>query len=131
MLPPMRRRLAPALAAAAAVAALAAGAAAAPSSAGLALPARSQPASDDPHHFTSGLGFRKTIVFFRRQLARRGVKAREIPAYGYRGVLVSRFLATPPRAWLAIHIYRLGGKTYIYVVPAPKAAAATAEGENP
>jgi hypothetical protein len=131
MLPAMRSRLAPALVAAAAVAALAAEATAAPSRAGLALPARSRPVAGDANHFTSGLGFRKTVVFFRRQLARRGLQAQEIPAYGYRGVLVSRFLAKPPRTWLAVHIYRLGGKTYVYVVPAPAASTSRSREGKP
>lgn len=102
-----------------AVVAAASVAAAAPTVAGVPLPRRSRTLDDSGLHFSSGRGFRKTVVHFRRHFRRRGVKVKEIPTYGYRGVIVARFLAEGPSPWAAVHVFRVGGKTHIYVVPAP------------
>jgi hypothetical protein len=66
---------------------------------------------------TSGQGFGQTVEFYKRFLKRAGVEHELVPVYRYRGVDVARFLVrqggTP---WLAIHVYRHGGRTMIYVV---------------
>lgn len=98
------------------------GTAAAGSIEGIPLPRRSRAADPGGHHVISGLGFRKTVVYYRKHFARRGIKVKEIPVYGYRDIVVSRFLAQGPSPWLAVHIFRLDGKTHIYVVPAPQRA---------
>ena len=89
---------------------------------GLPLPRRSRAVG--PNHYISAKTFRKTVVFFRRHLSKRGYQHKEIPATGYRGVVVSRFLAVGPSPWLAIHVFRVAGKTHIYVVPKPAEKAA-------
>ncbi len=82
---------------------------------GIALPRRSRQLA--PNHYVSGKTFRKTVVFFRKQLSRRGYQHKEIPIYGYRGVVVARFVTEGKSKWNAIHVFRLKGKTYVYVVP--------------
>jgi len=82
---------------------------------GIDLPRRSRQLAGN--HYVSSKTFRKTVVFFRKQLSKRGYRHREIPIYGYRGVLVSRFVAEGKSRWNAVHVFRIKGKTYIYVVP--------------
>ena len=83
--------------------------------AGIAIPRRSKQLADN--HYVSRRTFRKTVVFFRKQLSKRGYQHREIPIYGYRGVVIARFVAEGTSKWNAVHVFRLRGKTYIYVVP--------------
>lgn len=97
-------------------------ASAAPTAHGVPLPPRSRSLDDSGRHFSSGRGFRKTVVHFRRHFQRHGLKVKEIPAYGYRGVIVSRFIAEGPSPWLAVHVFRLDGKTHIFIVPTPPPA---------
>ena len=69
----------------------------------------------------SGRGLRETTDFLARELAGRGISARQIGPYRVRGVELTRFVSeTRSTPWLAIHAMRLGGKTMIFFVPRPK-----------
>jgi hypothetical protein len=69
----------------------------------------------------SGLGLRETTDFLARDLAARGIVARQIGPYRVRGVELTRFLSeTRSTSWLAVHVLRTGGKTLIFFVPRPK-----------
>jgi hypothetical protein len=70
----------------------------------------------------SGRGLRETTDFLARELAGRGIAARQIGPYRVRGVELTRFLSeTRSTPWLALHVLRTGGKTLIFFVPRPKA----------
>jgi hypothetical protein len=78
--------------------------------------------ADTQGAFVSGAGLRDTTDFFARQLAARGLTARQLGPYRVRGVELTRFLSeTASTPWLAIHVLRTGGKTLIFFVPRPKA----------
>lgn len=63
-------------------------------------------------------GLRDTTDVIAKDLARRGVIAKQIGPYRSRGVEVTRFISqTPSTSWLAIHVLRTGGKTLIFFVP--------------
>lgn len=83
---------------------------------GLPLPRGSRRVDDG--HYISRQTFRKTVVFYRKHFTARGIKHEEIPTYGYRGVIVSRFLARGPSPWLAVHVFKIKGTTHIVIVPA-------------
>ena len=67
----------------------------------------------------SSHGFRQTVRFYRKHFQRKGLQVRQVPTYAYRGVTVARFLAGPEERtpWLAVHVFRHVGRTYIRVVP--------------
>ena len=70
----------------------------------------------------SGRGLRETTDFLARELAGRGISARQIGPYRVRGAELTRFVSeTRSTPWLAIHALRTGGKTLIFFVPRPKA----------
>jgi hypothetical protein len=70
--------------------------------------------------YSSGRGFRRTVDFYQRFFTRRGVAHEQVPIYGYRGVVVARFVSRQAgSAWAAIHVFRHRGRTRIYVVPRP------------
>ncbi|HWO21277.1 MAG TPA: hypothetical protein VNO30_21055 [Kofleriaceae bacterium] len=69
----------------------------------------------------SGLGLRETTDFLARDLAARGISARQIGPYRVRGVELTRFLSeTKTTSWLAVHVLRTAGKTLIFFVLRPK-----------
>ena len=69
----------------------------------------------------SGRGLRETTDFLARQLAGRGIAARQVGPYRVRGAELTRFLSeTKSTPWLAIHVLRTAGKTLIFFVPRPK-----------
>jgi len=70
--------------------------------------------------YASGKGYRETVDHLRRWLARTGIAHRVIGPYRARGVDVTRFLSDDrATAWLAIHVYRQAGKTWISLVLRP------------
>ncbi len=95
-----------------------AGAAQGAESHGVDLPRGTRVVAEVDGLFRSGLGFRKTVRFYQRLLARRGTAHRELPVYRYRGTVLTRFLSRDPASpWLAIHVFLRRGVTHIYVVP--------------
>ena len=70
--------------------------------------------------YVSGRGFRDTYDHFARLLDKRGVAHRAVPPYRARGVDVGRFVSeVESTPWLAIHVYRVEGKTMIFLVKRP------------
>ncbi len=85
---------------------------------GVPLPRGSRALDDGGRLYSSSRGFRKTVRFYERFLARAGTDHQAIPVYSYRGTDVARFLCRQPTAaWSAIHVFRTRGVTQIYVVP--------------
>ncbi len=75
-------------------------------------------APGERHLFVSGRGFRATVEFYQRFLARRGLLHQAIPVYRYRGTEIARFLSRQPgTAWSAVHVYRDDARTWIFIVP--------------
>lgn len=65
----------------------------------------------------SSRGLRQTVRFYRKWFKRQGIDVREIPIYAYRRVTIARFLARNPRtSWLAVHVFRHQGRTFIRIV---------------
>jgi hypothetical protein len=80
---------------------------------------------------TSGRGFGQTVEFYKRFLKRAGVGHEAVPVYRYRGVDVARFLVRQGGTrWAAIHVYRHGGRTMIYVVPRDPLTAGSTQGKE-
>jgi len=76
----------------------------------------------------SALGFRATVDHFARAFAKNGVLVRRLGPYQVAGVDVVRFLALAPQPpWSAVHVYRVGGVTWVFVVAAPLDGAAPSE----
>jgi len=72
--------------------------------------------ADGARH-ASGKGYRDTVDFVAKWLAKRGVEHEQHGPYRARGVDVTRFVSqVPTTAWLAIHVYRQAGTTWISVV---------------
>ncbi|MCX5742533.1 MAG: hypothetical protein NT062_08560 [Proteobacteria bacterium] len=68
----------------------------------------------------SGRGLRDTTEIIARDLAQRGILARQIGPYRWRGVELTRFVSDGKSTdWLAIHVVRIAGKTMISFVPRP------------
>jgi hypothetical protein len=94
----------------------------------LAATARAEPAvrlprgtrADASGQLVSSRGLRDTTDTIAKDLARRGIAARQIGPYRVRGVELTRFVSkTPSTTWLAIHVVRIRGKTLIFFVPRP------------
>lgn len=78
-------------------------------------------AEGDRH--ASPLGFRATVDHFARQFDRHGIPVETVGPYRVRGVDVVRFVRTDAGGdWLAVHVYRTAGTTWIFVVARPTAA---------
>jgi hypothetical protein len=72
---------------------------------------------DDTGKLVSTRGLRDTTDFVAKELARRGIAAKQIGPTRTRGVELVRFLSeTPSTTWSAIHILRTNGKTVISFV---------------
>jgi len=77
-------------------------------------------AADAPDLLVSGVGFAAAVEFYSRELARRGIAHERIGPYRIRGVDVARFVASGAAApWLAVHVFRRDGKTWIFFVKRP------------
>ncbi len=86
------------------------------------LPVRLPPGTrtDASGQLVSARGLRDTTDAIAKDLARRGIIARQLGPYRVRGVELTRFLSdTPSTLWLAIHVMRSGGKTLIFFVSRP------------
>lgn len=87
---------------------------------GVPVPRGSRADPEEPGRLASGRGYRDTVDHVRRWLDRQGLAHRRVGPYRVRGVDVTRFVSeAPATAWLAIHVYRLAGKTWISVIPRP------------
>jgi hypothetical protein len=72
--------------------------------------------ADGTRH-VSGKGYRDTIASFARWLDRTGIAHEQVGPYRARGVDVTRFLSKEEGTkWMAIHVYRQAGKTWISLV---------------
>jgi len=90
--------------------------------AGVPLPrgSRAEKGSAEPVRHASGKGYRDTVDHMRKWLSKEGVAHRQVGPYRARGVDVTRFLSEDPStAWLAVHVVRQAGKTWISVVKRP------------
>jgi hypothetical protein len=87
---------------------------------GVAVPRGTRADPEQPGRLISGKGYRDTAEQLVRWLDRAGIAFRRVGPYRVRGVDVMRLLsedaATP---WLAIHVWRRAGTTWITVVPRP------------
>jgi hypothetical protein len=73
-----------------------------------------------PAPVRSKLGFRATIDKEARRIRASGVPVQEIGPYRVGGVDVMRFVRQDKAGeWLAVHVWRTGGVTWISVVPRP------------
>lgn len=91
--------------------------------AGIPLPPRAR--IQDDNTYRSAQSYRKTVVYFERYLKRQGIPHKRVPTYQVRGVQVSRILSDSAQSqWLAIHVYRIRGRTHLYIVPRPAKAEA-------
>jgi len=73
--------------------------------------------ADPAGQLVSSRGLRDTTDVIAKDLARRGIAARQIGPYRVRAVELTRFVSeTPSTSWLAIHVLRTGGKTLIFFV---------------
>ena len=87
---------------------------------------RGSRATGDRH--VSALGFRATADWYQALWRKRGIAVRTVGPYRVGGVEVIRYLRDPPGGtWLAVHVYRVAGKTWISVVPRPLDEAVTTE----
>lgn len=70
--------------------------------------------------YKSPKGYRDTIDFVARWLTKQGLAHEQIGPYRARGVDVTRFLSQAESTkWLAIHVVRQAGTTWISVVERP------------
>ena len=68
----------------------------------------------------SGKGYRDTVDHMKKWLSKQGKAHRQVGPYRARGVDVTRFVSEDTATgWLAIHVVRQAGKTWIFVVPRP------------
>jgi hypothetical protein len=68
----------------------------------------------------SSKSFRDTVDYIHKYVDKQGVASHEVGPYRARGVDITRFVSDDPATgWLAIHVYRQAGKTWISVVPRP------------
>jgi hypothetical protein len=74
--------------------------------------------ADASGQLVSSEGLRDATEFFAHQLERKKVAARQVGPTKVRGVEVTRFVSQDTgTSWLAIHVWRISGKTLISFVP--------------
>lgn len=91
------------------------------------VPAGSRAAGD---RHVSALGFRATADWYEKLWHRRGLVVRTVGPYRVGGVDVIRYLRDDG-PWRAVHVYRVAGKTWIFVVAAPAAAPSPGSATGP
>ena len=73
--------------------------------------------TDASGQLVSTRGLRDTTDVIAKDLAKKGITAKQIGPYRHRAVELTRFISeTPSTTWLAIHVMRTGGKTLIFFV---------------
>lgn len=71
-----------------------------------------------------GSGLAEATRFVDRQLTRAGIAFTRVGPYRVRGLEITRFLSeNSSTPWLAIHLVRKEGRTFLDVVERPAAAA--------
>lgn len=84
--------------------------------------------ADAPVPVRSKLGFRATIDKEAKRIATDGIPVEAIGPYRVGGVDVMRFVRRDKAGeWLAVHVWRTGGVTWISVVPRPLDEARSTE----
>ncbi len=74
----------------------------------------------DGTRYKSSKAYRDTVEFVTKWLRKQGLEHEQIGPYRARGVDVTRFLSqVETTAWLAIHVVRHAGTTWISVVERP------------
>lgn len=74
----------------------------------------------DGTRYKSSKGYRETVDHVTKWLAKQGLAHEQIGPYRARGVDVTRFVSqVETTAWLAIHVIRQAGTTWISVVERP------------
>lgn len=75
--------------------------------------------------YVVGSGLAEATRFVDRQLTRAGIAFTRVGPYRVRGLEVTRFLSeSSSTPWLAIHLVRKGGRTFLDVVDRPASATA-------
>ena len=75
------------------------------------------PDSSDPSRVVSSKSYRDTVESLTKWLSKHAIAHHQVGPYRVRGVDLTRFISDDPAtAWLAIHVYRITGKTWIFVV---------------
>jgi hypothetical protein len=78
------------------------------------------PDAADPSRVVSSKSYRDTVDALTRWLAKKAIAHRQVGPYRVRGVDLTRFVSEDATTdWLAIHVYRISGKTWIFVVERP------------
>jgi hypothetical protein len=89
-------------------------------------PAIAPARADGPER--SKLGFRATLEKEAKRIKASGIPVQAIGPYRVGGVDVMRFVRTDKAGdWLAVHVWRSGGVTWISVVPRPLDEARSTE----
>ena len=74
----------------------------------------------DGARYKSSKGYRDTVDFVAKWLTKQGLTHEQIGPYRARGVDITRFLSqVDSTVWLAIHVIRQSGTTWISVVERP------------
>lgn len=78
------------------------------------------PDAADAARVVSGKSYRDTVDYFTKWLAKSGAAHHQVGPYRARGVDITRWISDDAASsWLAIHVYRQAGKTWIFVVSRP------------
>lgn len=87
---------------------------------GVPMPKGSRGEAGAADRVVSGKGYAGSVAHVAKWLDREGIAHRKVGPYRARGVDVTRFVSEDKATrWLAIHVYRQAGKTWISVVRRP------------
>lgn len=82
---------------------------------GLPVPPQAKPAGE--HVYVTPLTFRNTVSFYKNRLRKKGIRYQEVPVYRFRGTTIARLISqSPETAWLAVHVFRSKGRTYLALI---------------